>query len=437
MPSPSRSPILPRLTAASTLLLSLVAPVMLFAEPALQLKDNDVWVFAGDSITAQRLHTNYIEAYYRTHNPKLKLHFRNSGIGGNRTGNVLQRFDYDVAAWKPTIVSVELGMNDVNGPQEAYIKGMKEIIAKIRAIPAQPVLISSSPVNDGSVMEDWKSPRCQNIHPFTEALKKLAEEENVVVVDQYHPLLNVWGENRRKGEAEARAKGTWPPPETPASAPTAAGVATKPKPAPLPPSLINLEGDAVHPGATGQYTMAATILTELKADGDVSSAQLSADGKVVEAKHCKITEVSAQDGKLSFTRLDEASPWPIQPSAKAAFTLIPDGLKLSQYMLRVTGLSDGQYRVSINGKPAATLSAKELSNGWNATTAFDSALGERAKNILGLISKLQGPLNNAWREASKAKDAEKLAAAQKSIDECEAEIQTAIQPVAMRFEIAK
>src|SRR5258707_1044779 len=115
--------------------------------PSLTLKDGDVWVMAGDSITAQRMHTNYIEAFYRTRYPNLHLHFRNSGIGGNRTGNVLKRFDYDVAAWKPTIVSVELGMNDVNGPLEPYIDGMREIIGKIRAIGAQPVLFSSSPVD--------------------------------------------------------------------------------------------------------------------------------------------------------------------------------------------------------------------------------------------------------------------------------------------------
>src|SRR5581483_8823603 len=115
------------------------------AEPALQLKDGDVWVMAGDSITAQRLHTNYIEAFYRLKHPQWHLHFRNSGIGGNRVGSILARFDYDVVAWKPTIVSIELGMNDVNGTEDVYIKGMKELIAKIRAIPAQPVLISSSP----------------------------------------------------------------------------------------------------------------------------------------------------------------------------------------------------------------------------------------------------------------------------------------------------
>ena len=408
------------------------------AEPTLQIKDHDVWVMAGDSITAQRLHTNYIEAFFRTRAPKLHLHFRNSGIGGNRTGNVLQRFDHDVAAWKPTIVSVELGMNDVNGPGEEYIKGMKDIIAKIRAIPAQPVLISSSPVDDGSVMGDWKSPRCEKIHPFTEALKKLAEEEQVVFVDQYHPLIELWGRNRRKGAEAAEKNGTLPKAPAP-PAPAADGTtppAKPPKPQ-IPPALIPLGGDPVHPGPVGQYNMASVILAGLKAGGGVSSATISAEGKVAEAKRCQITETSAKDGKLSFTRLDEAGPWPIVPAAKATLDLLPDTLKLSQYLLRVTGLADGPYRVSINGKPAGTVGAKELAAGWNITTAFDGALGERSKTINSLIAKLQSGLNNAWRAASKAKDEEKLAAAQKAIEECEAEIQEAIQPVPLRFEIEK
>ncbi|MEP6671197.1 MAG: SGNH/GDSL hydrolase family protein [Chthoniobacter sp.] len=418
------------------------------AEPTLQLKDGDVWVMAGDSITAQRLHTNYIEAFYRTKHPQWHLHFRNSGIGGNRVGSILARFDYDVAAWKPTIVSIELGMNDVNGTEDVYIKGMKELIAKIRAIPAQPVLISSSPVDDGSILNDWKGERCQKLHPFTVALKKLAAEENVVFVDQYHALLDVWGQNRRKGEELARKNGTWPPKATPVPAatpapatPAVAGGAKpappKPVQAPIAPSLIPLGGNPVHPGEVGQFNMAAVILEGLKVDGDVSSATIKSDGKVVEAKHCKITDVKSKDGKLSFTRLDESGPWPIIPAAKSTLQILPQMLKLSQDVLKVPGLADGDYHVTINGKPAGTVSAKDLAAGWNLTTAFDSVIGERATGITALLTKLQGPLNTEWRAQSKAKDADKLAAAQKAIDDAEAEIQTAIQPVALHFEIAK
>jgi lysophospholipase L1-like esterase len=415
------------------------------AEPTLQLKDNDVWVMAGDSITAQRLHTNYIEAFYRTRHPEWHLHFRNSGIGGNRTGNIIARFDYDVAAWKPTIVSIELGMNDVNGSVEEYIKGMKTLLAKIRAIHAQPVLISSSPVNDGSKMNDWKGDRCQKLHPFTEALQKLAAEENVVFVDQYHALIDLWGENQRKGEALAIKNGTWPPKATPAPATPAATPATaasgakpakKPEP-PIAPSLIPLGGNPVHPGPVGQYNMAAVILEGLKANGEVSAATIKADGKVVEAKRCKITDVSAKDGKLSFIRLDESGPWPIEPTAKSAIDLLPDTLKLTQYMLRVPGLPEGEYHVTIDGKPAATVSSKQLAEGWNISTVFEGVLAERSTHIDALIANLEGKLNTDWRAASKANEEDRLAAAEKAIEEAEAEIQKAVQPAPLHFEIAK
>ena len=216
-------------------------PAARAAEPKLALKDNDVWVMAGDSITAQRLHTNYIEAFYRARHPELHLHFRNSGISGNTAGAVLSRFDDDVAVFKPTIVSVELGMNDANNgkPPDAYIKGMKELIARIRALPAQPVLISSSPVDDGSLPGDWKGARCQNIDPYTNALKKLAEEENVVFVDQYHPLLELWGQNRRKGAEAAAKNGATPAasatPAAPAPTPGPDGKLPPAQPAPMPP----------------------------------------------------------------------------------------------------------------------------------------------------------------------------------------------------------
>lgn len=412
------------------------------AEPALQLKDNDVWVMAGDSITAQRLHTNYIESFFRTRYPNLHLHFRNSGIGGNTTGSVLARFDYDVAAWKPTIVSIELGMNDVGGPQENYIKGMKTLIEKIRAIPAQPVLISSSPVDDGSIMGDWRGDRCQKIHPFTEALEKLAKEENIVFVDQYHALIDLWGQNRRKGAAAAAEKAAKegapaPAPATPAPALAPGATPAPPKPAPIPPSLIPLTGDAVHPGSIGQYTMAAKILQGLKVSGEVSSATLKADGKIVETKHCKITDAGAKDGKISFTRLDDSSPWPIIPKSKPALDLLPEIAQLSQYLLKVEGLAPGEYHVSINGKEIATVSDKQLAKGWNVASVVTGPFGDRATTIDALIGKLQSTENNEWRAASKAKDAEKLAAAQKAIDETEAELQKLVQPVAWKFEIAK
>jgi hypothetical protein len=106
-------------------------------------------------------------------------------------------------------------------------------------------------------------------------------------------------------------------------------------------------------------------------------------------------------------------------------------------LLRVPGLADGEYHVSINGKPAATVSAKDLAAGWNISTVFEGELADRSTKINGLIATLENKLNTDWRAASKAKDTDKLAAAQKAIDDAEAEIQKAIQPAPLRFEITK
>jgi hypothetical protein len=57
------------------------------------------------------------------------------------------------------------------------------------------------------------------------------------------------------------------------------------------------------------------------------------------------------------------------------------------------------------------------------------------RTLLGLINQLQDPLNNAWRAASKEKNPEKIAAAQKAIDECEAKVEAACQPEPIRFAI--
>src|SRR5579872_3649278 len=114
---------IPSIDAASNEPVRGLVPTTAVAEQtSFPLKDGDIWVMAGDSITAQHLHSNYFEAFCFARYPKLKFAFRNSGIGGHTVPSTLARFKWDVAAWKPTVVSVELGMNDQGGyTVEKYI----------------------------------------------------------------------------------------------------------------------------------------------------------------------------------------------------------------------------------------------------------------------------------------------------------------------------
>jgi lysophospholipase L1-like esterase len=411
------------------------------APKSLVVAPNSVWVMAGDSITAQRQHSNYIEAFYRTRFPQLNLQFRNSGIGGNTTASVLARFGYDVADWKPTVVSIELGMNDVGSGDDPrrYIDGMRLLIKKIREIPAVPVLISSSPVNDGSATNAWQSDRCRRIQPYTEALVKLGNEENVIVIDQYTPLLNRWAENklrtdfgRLKAQSMALQKSVIKESE-PGFKEFEAFLQKWNGSA----NARELGGDPVHPGPVGQLTMAAVILQKLGAPKEVSAATLDAKGTVARTSGCKIESVESAGGQLKFRRVDESMPWPIPAQARDALVVMPEIADLSRYMLSETGLPDGNYQVLMDDAVAAEASANQLASGLNLSTANAGPFVTRSNEIHNLINTLQGPLNNRWREASKTRDAQGLAAAAKEIAATEATLAEACRPKPILFTIKK
>jgi lysophospholipase L1-like esterase len=406
--------------------------------PLITLQDHDVWVMAGDSITAGRMHTNYIEAFFRARHPELRLHFRNAGTNGATAQSMAPpRFDHDIAAWRPTIVSVELGMNDSGKPtSDVYIENMAKTAALIRGINARPLFISASPVNDGG-MTGRLVRKNQSISLYTDDLKALGRRENIPVVDQFHPLVDLWGRNKIVEQASLLAKQVklLQAAENHPEWETLQAMARlwDGKPDGL---AITSVGDTIHPGGIGQYMMAAVILAGLNVDREVSSATINADGTLADARFCKITDLGLRNGRLAFTRLDARSPWPLARDARTAMQLMPEIADLSRHMLTVTGLAAGNHTVSMDGKVVATLTSEELAGGWNMGTLDTGPVNQRLMTVIRLVNQLQWDLNRAWRDASKAGDQARLAEAQKAIEACEEKLQAAVQPVAVRFEIA-
>jgi lysophospholipase L1-like esterase len=112
------------------------------------LHPNDVVVFYGDSITDQRLYTTYVETFVVTRYPKLPVRFVHSGWGGDRVtggggGPVDTRLDRDVLAYKPTVMTVMLGMNDGrykafdDDTYRVFTDGYEHIVKRMKdAIPS-------------------------------------------------------------------------------------------------------------------------------------------------------------------------------------------------------------------------------------------------------------------------------------------------------------
>ncbi|HOK57039.1 MAG TPA: GDSL-type esterase/lipase family protein [bacterium] len=388
------------------LLLFLVLSIFysnLFSESNFPLKDGDTWVFLGDSITAQKLHTNYFEGYCFTRFPKWNIHFRNSGVGGDTIPRALARFDWDVAAWKPTIVSVELGMNDSGaGPDSVsiYINGMETLIKKIKEIGAMPVIFSPSPVNDGSTQNNLIG-RNITLDKYTVALEEFTKNNSIIFADQFHFLVNLWGKNKTIEEIYRFADLT-------------RNILTKPD-LPAPELLkkwleemgkseilkkgVNIGGDPVHPGPVGQLMMCAILLEKLNAPKLISKAVIDISNKKIEQVQCKITNLKIEEEKISFDRIDDCLPMPIPPEAKDALIIYPQIADLSQWILKIENLKKGEYEIFIDGVSVATVSSEELKNGWNLSTVFKGPVYQQCLEVLSAIS-LKENLVSEWRKLS-------------------------------------
>ena len=382
------------------------------------LKDGDIWVMAGDSITAQHLHSNYFEAFCYARYNKIKFGFRNSGVGGHTIPSTLARFDYDIAAWKPTVVSVELGMNDQGGTAtDKFVANMGTMVERIRGIKARPVILSASPINNGITLA--KLGGNKRLHEYAVALKDFSAKEKIPYADQFHALVDIWGKNKpdelrldkiltvQKIAKDDNLKGVEH---------LRAFMAVNEKELA---QLVSMQGDAVHPGAPGQLMMAAALLKELGAEPFVSSVHIfpapgRQDGKpAAEFKGCKVTNLTGQNGGVSFDRLDDCLPFPIPDEARGALRLYPTILDMSQYTLKVTGLKSGVYMLKVNNVPIALLQSKELEAGVNLT-AFGSGkvanpIAAQGKAVLAAVSTRAG-LVGQWRGMSKAAHADKAPA---------------------------
>jgi lysophospholipase L1-like esterase len=326
-------------------------------------KKDDRVVIMGDSITEQRLYSNYVELWSVTRFPQYKLVFRNVGIGGDTSGGGNGRFKRDVLPFKATAMTVDFGMNDgryiwpgrvikskdaktgtitekiikpedVDSAYATYMKGLQGIADQAKAAGVRVAWVTPQPVehNPGTPEEQYN----QTLEKFSAGVKEIANKNGGLFVDQFHPYWAVIHKAREAGE-KGRITG----------------------------------GDAVHPGPPGQALMAASILKGMSFPRLVSRASIdvSPSGrKRLETTNCKINHPEVKEGALRFERIDFALPF-FPQEAKSILKWTPLLEDMNEYGLQVKGLALGKYEVRLGGKKAAEYSAEELAKGVNLASA--------------------------------------------------------------------
>ena len=157
------------------------------------IKPDDRILFTGDSITdcGRRNDPNhplglagyvvFAAAGIQAHVASPKLEIYNRGISGNRVKDLLGRFDEDLLALRPTVVSILIGINDTwrafdrNDPTttEAYAADYRTILTRIRdELGARVVLLEPFVLHVPPDRATWRA----DLNPRIDVVRKLALE---------------------------------------------------------------------------------------------------------------------------------------------------------------------------------------------------------------------------------------------------------------------
>jgi acyl-CoA thioesterase-1 len=214
-------------------------------------------VMLGDSITQIGegpggyvwLVRHYMNALY----PAQNIEVINAGISGNRSNDMLARYQTDVLDRKPDLVTISVGVNDVwhgfydnhplgDGPRgiklEDYRRNVEELVTKAEAIGARVVMLSATPIYE----EFGNNENAKQAH-YNAALRDIARHHHLVYVDYQKPMREIVTSYRKRTGGRDNF----------------------------------LTVDGVHMNAEGNKVMAHTLLTAL---GITPESQASAQAQV-------------------------------------------------------------------------------------------------------------------------------------------------------------
>lgn len=401
------------------------------APDSLQLKDGDRIVFYGDSITDQRLYTVLTETYLVTRYPGLHLSFVHSGWGGDKVsggggGPIDLRLHRDVLPYKPTVLTIMLGMNDglyraeTEATDRAYFDGMRHIVDVVKAEDpgVRIVLIEPSAYDDVTRPPNFPGGYNEVLISFSKWLANYAAANGMETSDFNRPLTAMLRKADELSPEEAQ----------------------------------KILPDRVHPSAAGHLVMAEQLLKTWGARPTVAAVSVDAsDGQasLQSAHFAKVTGLQSSNDTISWTELDEGLPLPFaQWESMWGVGPLPLVLKssdvtgaLNREPLTVTGLRSGVYSLKIDDATVGTFNDDELARGVNLAL-LKTPMSDQAKRVYDLTVSHCDIHNWRWRSVQVPLADEKLPqadAAMSAADQLEAAVlqrrHELAQPVAHRFEL--
>jgi len=405
----------------------------------LGLKDGDRFIFIGDSITHQCLYTQFVENFFYTRYPQMRIHFRNAGVSGDRASDALDRFDDDIASFKPSVATVLLGMNDGTYKNfdmptfQTYEKDMLKLMDRLDALKCRVILMSPTMFDhqawDAMVQANPDKAKGRDVTNYNAVLafygkwaQEVARKRGYQFVDMYGPL-NTFTVEQRKADP-----------------------------------LFTLIKDAIHPDIDGQQVMAYSLLRQIGEGGGILGTGVRLVDGQWKANSPLVTDVSGEPGRtVSYTVKTKALPWAVIGDAPIGARLTRAGHTLGQESHIVVGLKSGRYDLVINGQNVGVFDERMFAVHAEIEDDPDSPTYQQAQRVFALNKKRNDeaihPLRDlygqrkgrlrsartkndmkefeAWLPEFRAKEASLV----KKAEEIENEIYQANQPPVLKVEV--
>ena len=330
-------------------------------------KDGDVICFLGDSITHGGQYHQFLQLFYATRYPAIKLSFHNCGISGDNAIGMIERFEKDVLKHNPTHVFLMSGMNDVQ--RTLYFEGTaSDKILKQRAnalanykrnttLLAEkiiengiiPILLTPSIYDQYSKIERENNLGCNDaLIECSNDIKKLGDKYDALVIDLNTPMRKLMERELKKD------------------------------------SLFTIIGnDRVHPGTTGHFIIFNEIISKLEKPSLISkiSIDISKNEPVHSLNNCNIEEFEISENTISFTVSEKSLPFPNNKQLSKALSLISFKHNFNRQMLFVEGLEKNDYKLFIGEDYINTFKSTELKEGVNLSNYPNTPQNKKAKEL--------------------------------------------------------
>lgn len=342
------------------------------------LHDGDRVLFYGDSITDNQFYPQYVENYVVTRFPNLRVNFLNYGwsgdkVGGGGGGDITKRLERDVLPFRPTVVTIMLGMNDGgyrafdDGLYKTFTSGYEHILSELKAHgDPRIVLIKPSPYDDITLPPNVTGGGYNAVlQRYADYLGEMAPRIGAITADFNSPEVDLL----------TKAKATDPD------------------------NARKLIPDRIHPNSAAHIVMGNALLKAWNAPSLVSATQIDAASGITTTDNSTVRDVKSKPDGLSWREIEGSLPVYFDRNNILVGLVLKSSTAfedVDQEPLKVTGLASGSYKLSIDGTEVGQFTAEQLGAGINLAE-LNTPMMKQSAGVATWTARRQFIRQTMWR----------------------------------------